>query len=252
MFKSSNSQASLKTRDGTAEAQRPDHVAIIMDGNGRWAQQRRLPRALGHKKGVEAVERAIDGAVEAGIPYLTLYAFSSENWKRPPDEVRDLMGLLRLYLNREVKRFHKEGIKLRVIGRRYMLEDDINRLIDEAEALTKNNTRLTLVIALSYGGRDEILDATKAIATAVVEGRESLEEITEQRFMQALSTHSIPDPDLVIRTSGEKRISNFLLWQMAYSEFAFIDVLWPDFTKDHLFAALEDFYGRDRRFGGRP
>ncbi|RMB08814.1 isoprenyl transferase [Eilatimonas milleporae] len=237
---------------GGASGAIPGHVAIIMDGNGRWAAARGLPRSMGHRKGVDAVREAVEAAAENGIGYLTLFAFSSENWNRHPSEVRDLMGLLRMYLKSEIKALDKEDIRLRVIGRRDNLADDINRMIDEAEALTHDNTRMTLVIALSYGGRGEIVDAARAIATAVVEGRESLENITEERFASFLSTHDIPDPDLIIRTSGEQRISNFLLWQTAYAELLFLDVLWPDFGEDHFTHALQWFAGRERRFGTRP
>lgn len=229
----------------------PRHVAIIMDGNGRWATGRGKPRAVGHKKGSEAVGEAIEGAIRCGVEYLTLYAFSSENWARPAVEVRDLMGLLRLYLRNEIARLHREGIRLRVIGHRADLARDINVLIDEAEAKTANNTRLTLVIALSYGARAEITDAARALATAVVEGRESLENITETRLAKELSTADMPDPDLIIRTSGEERLSNFLMWQAAYSELMFIDTLWPDFTKALFEEAIAAYRGRDRRFGKR-
>ncbi|TNE65902.1 MAG: isoprenyl transferase [Alphaproteobacteria bacterium] len=234
------------------EVATPRHVAIIMDGNGRWASQRGLPRSAGHKRGAEAVREAITGAVKAGVGYLTLYAFSSENWNRPADEVMDLMGLLKLYLSREIRSLDKQGIRLRVIGRRSRLSRDINEMIDKAEEMTRDNRRMTLVIALSYGSRDEIIDAARAIATAVVEGRESIEAIDEARFESALSTHGLPDPDLIIRTSGEQRLSNFLLWQAAYSEFLFLDTLWPDFTEETFAAAIEEFQGRDRRFGARP
>ncbi len=229
----------------------PTHVAIIMDGNGRWATQRGRPRSFGHKKGSEAVREAIEGAIRSGVSVLTLYAFSSENWNRPPSEVRDLMGLLRLYLRNEVAQLNKENIRLRVIGRRSQLDNDINVLIDEAEAKTSQNTRLTLVIALNYGARAELTDAAKALAAAVVEGRESLENITEDRFAQELSTADLPDPDLVIRTSGEQRLSNFLMWQCAYAELMFTDTLWPDFTKDDFADAVTLYKGRDRRFGKR-
>ncbi|WP_374763921.1 isoprenyl transferase [Yunchengibacter salinarum] len=228
------------------------HVAIIMDGNGRWAEARGLPRSVGHKKGAEAVRRTVRAAGELGLDYLTLYAFSSENWRRPASEVRDLMGLLRHYLRQEVKTLHKEGVRLRVIGRRDRLDSDIIALIEEAEALTRGNGRLTLVIALNYGGRGEITDAVRAIAAAVLEGRESLSEIDEGTVAAALSTHDMPDPDLIIRTSGEKRLSNFLLWQAAYSEFLFMDIYWPDFDAASLEEALTHYRQRERRFGSRP
>ncbi|WCL52610.1 isoprenyl transferase [Gimibacter soli] len=230
----------------------PTHVAIIMDGNGRWAASRGLPRAAGHRKGADAVRAAVRGAGIQGVRYLTLYAFSSENWNRPADEVMDLMGLLRTYLSREIKSLHKEGVRLRIIGRRDRLAADINKMIDDAEHMTRDNDRLTLVIALSYGSRDEIVRAARALATAVVEGRESLENLNEERFAQELSTHDIPDPDLIIRTSGEQRLSNFLLWQAAYSEFLFMDIYWPDFDENTFAEAVSAYHGRDRRFGARP
>ncbi len=230
----------------------PKHVAIIMDGNGRWAAQKGKPRSAGHKRGAEAVREAIEGALDQGIEYLTLYAFSSENWNRPEDEVRDLMGLLKLYLNREVKTMHKQKVRLRVIGRRDRLSPDIQKMIDRAESLTADNDRMTLVIALSYGSRDEILDAAQKLARAVASGEMEADDITESVFESALTTHGLPDPDLIIRTSGEQRLSNFLLWQAAYSEFLFLDLLWPDFTKEAFADAVSDFSNRDRRFGVRP
>lgn len=230
----------------------PRHVAIVMDGNGRWASKHALARAMGHKRGAEAVRGAIEGAVDAGVEYLTLYAFSSENWNRPPAEVSDLMGLLKLYLTREIKSLHKEGVRLRVIGNRDRLSAEIKKSIVKAEDLTKNNRRLTLVIALSYGSRDEILQAAKAVALKAVAGDLDIEQLTEEQFERELFTHDIPDPDLIIRTSGEQRLSNFLLWQVAYSEFLFVDTLWPDFTKEHFASAVEVFATRERRYGVRP
>lgn len=240
--------ATVETGDDSA----PSHVAIIMDGNGRWATREGVSRSKGHRKGAEAVRGAIEGAADSGVKYLTLYAFSSENWNRPEEEVGDLMALLRLYLKKEVQSLHKEGVRLRVIGRRERLSGDIRQMIEDAEELTRSNTRLTLVIALSYGAREEIVEAAKAIAASVAAGREALETIDEERFSRALYTHDIPDPDLIIRTSGEQRLSNFLMWQAAYSEFLFTPVLWPDFTKEHFIDAVEAFKGRDRRYGGRP
>jgi len=230
----------------------PKHVAIIMDGNGRWAAQKGKARSAGHKQGAEAVREAIEGALNAGVKYLTLYAFSSENWNRPEEEVRDLMGLLKLYLNREVKTLHKQNIRLRVIGRRDRLSADIQKMIDRAEEMTANNDRMTLVIALSYGSRDEMLDAAQKLARAVAKGEMTADDITETVFADALTTRGLPDPDLIIRTSGEQRLSNFLLWQAAYSEFLFLDILWPDFTKEAFAKAVSDFQTRDRRFGVRP
>lgn len=230
----------------------PRHVAIIMDGNGRWATKHGVGRAAGHKRGAEAVREAIKGADEAGISFLTLYAFSSENWNRPEAEVSHLMGLLKLYLSQEVKSLDKEGVRLRVIGSRARLSDDITRMIDKAEAKTAKNTRLTLVIALSYGSREEITEAVKALATRVRDGALEPEDISEAMIDNALFTYDIPDPDLIIRTSGEQRLSNFLLWQCAYSEFLFIDTLWPDFTKEDFVAAVASYADRDRRYGVRP
>ncbi|MFC4347670.1 isoprenyl transferase [Kordiimonas lipolytica] len=230
----------------------PKHVAIIMDGNGRWAAQKGKARSAGHKQGAEAVREAIEGALNAGVKYLTLYAFSSENWNRPEEEVRDLMGLLKLYLNREVKTLHKQNIRLRVIGRRDRLSPDIQKMIDRAEEMTANNDRMTLVIALSYGSRDEMLDAAQKLARAVAKGEMTADDITEAVFADSLTTRGLPDPDLIIRTSGEQRLSNFLLWQAAYSEFLFLDILWPDFTKEAFAKAVSDFQTRDRRFGVRP
>ncbi len=227
----------------------PVHVAIIMDGNGRWAKARGLPRSAGHKRGAEAVRRTVECAREMGVSYLTLYAFSSANWKRPQGEVTDLMGLLRLYLRNEVKTLHKNGIRLRIIGDRRRLGQDIVALIEESEAKTAANTAMTLVLALSYGGRQEIVEAAKALAAEVAAGRLDPAAIDEDAVAGRLFTAGIPDPDLVIRTSGEQRISNFLLWQCAYAEMVFLDVLWPDFGRDDLVAAIRDFHGRERRFG---
>lgn len=236
----------------TAQAQTPPppvHVAIIMDGNGRWAKARGLPRTAGHKRGAEAVRRTVECAREMGISYLTLYAFSSENWKRPAGEVTDLMGLLRLYLRNEVKALHKNGIRLRVIGDRTRLSADIIDLIEESEAKTATNTAMTLVLALSYGGRQEIAAAARSLAEDVAAGRLVPSAIDETVLAQRMFTVGMPDPDLVIRTSGEKRISNFLLWQNAYAEMVFMDVLWPDFGRDEMEAAIRDYHGRERRYG---
>jgi len=227
----------------------PVHVAIIMDGNGRWAKARGLPRIAGHKRGAEAVRRSINGAVELGIEYLTLYGFSSENWKRPAAEVDDLMGLLRLYLVNEIDELHRNGVRLRVIGQLSRLNPDIVRLISEAEHRTANNRRLNLTVALSYGGRAEIAGAARQIAEEVEAGRLDPSRIDEDEFARHLLTRDMPDPDLLIRTSGEKRISNFLLWQCAYAELVFLDRLWPDFTRDDLEFAIREFHGRDRRYG---
>ncbi len=227
----------------------PAHVAIIMDGNGRWAKARSLPRIAGHRRGAEAVRRAVTAAGELGIRYLTLFGFSSENWKRPIDEVDDLMGLLRHYLRGEIAELHGNGVRVRVIGERARLAPDIITLIDNAEALTAANRGLHLTIALSYGGRAEIARAARLIAEKARDGRLRPEEVDETVFARNLLTEGMPDPDLVIRTSGEKRISNFLLWQIAYSELVFTETLWPDFGKADLEQALRDFHGRERRYG---
>jgi len=227
----------------------PAHVAIIMDGNGRWAKARGLPRVAGHRRGGDAVRRAVVAAGELGIPYLTLFGFSSENWKRPADEVDDLMTLLRHYLRGEVAELHQNNVRVRVIGDRHRLAPDIVTLIDNTEALTAGNTGLKLSVALSYGGRAEIAGAARRIAEAAGAGHLSPDQIDETLFARYLLTADMPDPDLVIRTSGEQRLSNFLLWQTAYSEFVFIDTLWPDFTKADLERALSEFQGRERRYG---
>jgi undecaprenyl diphosphate synthase len=227
----------------------PAHVAIIMDGNGRWAKARSLPRVAGHRRGAEAARRAVEAAVELGVSYLTLFGFSSENWKRPADEVGDLMTLLRHYLRGEVADLHRNNVRVRVIGDRERLAPDIVTLIDNTEALTAQNTRLQLSIALSYGGRAEITGAARRIAAEVRAGALDPADIDEACFARHLLTVGIPDPDLVIRTSGEQRLSNFLLWQTAYSEFIFIETLWPDFTKADFERALDEYRGRERRYG---
>jgi undecaprenyl diphosphate synthase len=227
----------------------PAHVAIIMDGNGRWAKARSLPRVAGHRRGAEAARRAVEAAVELGVSYLTLFGFSSENWKRPADEVGDLMTLLRHYLRGEVADLHRNNVRVRVIGDRERLAPDIVTLIDNTEALTAQNTRLQLSIALSYGGRAEITGAARRIAAEVRAGTLDPADIDEACFARHLLTVGIPDPDLVIRTSGEQRLSNFLLWQTAYSEFIFIETLWPDFTKADFERALDEYRGRERRYG---
>ncbi|HWK47873.1 MAG TPA: isoprenyl transferase [Stellaceae bacterium] len=227
----------------------PVHVAIIMDGNGRWAKARGLPRIAGHRRGADAVRRSVRAAAELGVSYLTLFGFSSENWRRPLAEVEDLMGLLRLYLRSEIAELHQNGVRLRVIGQRGRLSEDIRRLIENAEQLTAGNTSLNLTIALSYGGRDEIVHAARAAAEAVLAGKLAAEAINEDSFAGFLLTRDLPDPDLLIRTSGEKRVSNFMLWQTAYAEFVFLDTLWPDFSKEDFELALQEYHGRERRFG---
>lgn len=227
----------------------PLHVAIIMDGNGRWAKSRGLPRTAGHRRGAEAVREAVRVAADLGISYLTLFGFSSENWKRPQTEVRDLMGLLRYYLRSEVKDLHANGVRLCIVGERARLDPDIVSLINEAEQKTAGNTKFTLVLALSYGGRQEVLHAARRLAEDAAAGLLSPADIDEAAFSKRLFTAGIPDPDLLIRTSGEKRISNFLLWQCAYAELVFLDVLWPDFSRLDLEAAIRDYHGRERRYG---
>ena len=228
----------------------PTHVAIIMDGNGRWARARGLPRTAGHSRGAEAVRRTVKAAAEAGVRYLTLFVFSSENWKRPASEIDDLMGLLRLYLKRELEELHKNGVRLNVIGDRHRLGADIVKLIVDAERRTASNQRLNLTIALSYGSRDEIVAATRQAMQAALDGKLKPEQLNEQNFSQFLLTADMPDPDLLIRTSGEKRISNFLLWQCAYAEFVFLERQWPDFDADDFNAAIQEYLGRTRRYGG--
>jgi undecaprenyl diphosphate synthase len=227
----------------------PQHIAIIMDGNGRWARARGLPRIAGHQRGAEAARRAVVAAAELGVPYLTLFGFSSENWKRPPAEIQDLMGLLRHYLRGEIAELHRNGARLKVIGELARLPTDIIDLIDHAEAVTRDNTRITVTMALSYGGRAEIVAAMRAIAQQVAEGRLAADAIDEDCLAGHLFTSDIPDPDLLIRTSGELRISNFLLWQCAYSELVFIRTLWPDFSKSDLELAIGEFRSRERRYG---
>ncbi|MDO8840541.1 MAG: isoprenyl transferase [Parvibaculum sp.] len=227
----------------------PRHVAIIMDGNGRWAAKRHLPRVAGHRQGVETVRIIVRAAGELGIEYLTLYGFSSENWKRPPEEVSDLMGLLRFFIRRDLAELHQNGVQVRVIGERDHLEADIVALIDEAETLTRDNRKLRLMIAFNYGGQSEITSAMRRIAREVQLGRIDPEAITPETVAAHLDTAGVPDPDLIIRTSGEMRLSNFLLWQSAYSELVFADALWPDFTPDALRAAIDEYRRRNRRFG---
>jgi undecaprenyl diphosphate synthase len=239
----------MEALPSSADARSPLHVAIIMDGNGRWAKARGLPRTIGHQRGAEAVRRTVMGAAELGISHLTLFGFSSENWKRPAAEIDDLMALLRFYLRSEIAELHRNGVRIRVIGDRDRLADDIVALIDEAETRTRSNVRLDLAVALSYGGRAEIARAARRLAQAVEAGELAADDIDEAALARQLLTVDMPDPDLVIRTSGEKRISNFLLWQSAYAELVFVDRLWPDFTKDDLEDAIREFHRRDRRYG---
>lgn len=228
----------------------PQHVAIILDGNGRWAKKKHLPRNMGHVQGSKTVERIIEDAYDLGIKYLTVYAFSTENWKRPQDEVDALMKLLRDYLKNCIKRANKNNMKVRVIGDVTGLSQDLQEKIIELEEASKNNTGINFTIALNYGSRDEMVRAMKQMTADVQAGRLTQEEITEDIFQNYLDTKELPDPDLMIRTSGEERLSNFMLWQLAYTEFYFTDVLWPDFNKKELKKAIEYYNGRDRRFGG--
>lgn len=233
----------------TKENNKLEHLAIIMDGNGRWAARRGLPRSMGHRKGAEVVKEITRAAGELGIKYLTLYAFSTENWNRSEDEVKTLMGLLRDYLQSDLKEVQENNVRIRFIGEREMLDVDIVRKMAEIEADTLRNTGMTLCIALSYGSRQEIVNAVKKTAALVKEGDISLNDVDVKLFSDMLYTKDMPDPDLVIRTSGEQRISNYLLWQIAYAEFFFTDVLWPDFNKKLLEDIIKNFNMRERRYG---
>ena len=224
----------------------PKHVAIIMDGNGRWAKARGLPRTAGHKKGVDAVKNTIEAAIKSGVNYLTLFGFSSENWQRPQDEVSDLMILLRHYLRHEIGQLVKQSIRLKIIGDRSRFDGDIQTMMQTAEEQTKAGHKLILTIALGYGGRQEL---TSAMAQMLRDGVDP-DSLTIEKFAGYLQTSELPDPDVLIRTSGEKRISNFLLWQLAYTELVFLDVLWPDFSAEYFAEALGEFARRERRFGG--
>ena len=228
----------------------PTHVAVIMDGNGRWARMRGLPRTAGHSKGADAVRRTVRAAGELGVSYLTLFSFSSENWTRPETEIEILMGLLRRYLRSEIAELHQNNVRVRMIGNRSRLPRDIVSTVASAEERTRDNTGLNLVIALSYGSRQELTSAMRALAAQVATEGLDPASIDEAAIEKHLATAGIPDPDLLIRTSGEQRISNFLLWQLAYTELVFLDVLWPDFDRSHFEQAIREFNGRDRRFGG--
>lgn len=228
----------------------PKHIAIIMDGNGRWAKKRKLPRTMGHKAGVETIRRVLKEADKLGIKYMTLYAFSTENWKRPKDEVSALMKLLVQYLRQEIKELHKNGVKINVLGDVSRLPKECQEEIDRAVTKTQNNEGIMMNIALNYGGRDEILRAVKLISEDISKGIIKSSEIDQNTFENYLYTKGIPDPDIIIRPSGEQRLSNFLLWQCAYSEFWYSDICWPDFKETDLHKAIYDFQKRDRRFGG--
>lgn len=228
----------------------PRHVAIIMDGNGRWANQRGMPRAEGHRQGVEALRRAVEAANELGIAHLSVFSFSTENWSRPPAEIDALFGLLRLYVFRDLKRLHKDGVRIRIFGSRDRLGDDILSLIDECEETTRNNTAFNLNIAFNYGSRAELANAAKVLAAKVAQGELDWHSIDEPALESAFWSQHLPDIDLMVRTSGERRLSNFMLWQAAYAELVFLDVLWPDFAKSDLEEALREFGLRERRYGG--
>ena len=233
----------------TGNAAHPAHIAIIMDGNGRWAKSRSLPRIVGHKKGAEVLHEVMEGCKEANVHYLTIYAFSEENWKRPATEVGDLMELLRHYLNREITNLHKKGVRLRVIGDITKLATDIRNQIESAENLTRSNSAFNLTVALSYGARQEMLQAVQTLAKQIAAGEIRPDTLDEPLLSSMLYTSDLPDPDLLIRTGGEQRLSNFLLWQSAYTELYFTDTLWPDFTVSHLNDAISEYASRERRYG---
>jgi undecaprenyl diphosphate synthase len=243
-------QSKIALAEGGGGAAAPNHIAIIMDGNGRWAARRGLPRFEGHRRGVEAVRRTVKASMELGVRYLTIYSFSTENWSRPAAEIAELMGLLRRYIRNDLADLHARNVRVRIIGEKTGVLEDIQRLLVEAETVTRSNTGLTLVIAFNYGARQELVTAMRKAAAEVAEGRldpANIDAATVERF---LLTDGIPEPDLLIRTSGEQRLSNFLLWQLAYAEFVFLPVLWPDFDKANLQEAIGIFRGRNRRFGG--
>jgi undecaprenyl diphosphate synthase len=239
----------LLSNSSTRTMQTPAHVAIIMDGNGRWAQARGLPRFEGHRRGVEAVRRAVRSAIAHDVRYLTIYSFSSENWRRPPDEVAMLMGLLKRFIRNDLAELNRNDVRVRIIGERGNLAPDIAPLLVEAESLTKNNRGLTLTVAFNYGGRQEIVEAARRLAIEVRDGRVDANAIGVEDFAERLDTAGLPDPDLIIRTSGEMRLSNFLLWQAAYAELVFLPILWPDFDDAAFVSALDQYASRERRFG---
>lgn len=237
------------TNNGLEKDRIPRHVAIIMDGNGRWAQRRSLGRVEGHKRGRDAVEAVVETCREIGISYVTLYAFSTENWQRPPTEVRALMALLQRYLRNELQQMMKKNVRLRAVGDLDRLSPEVRKSLDDVISATQNNTGLTVILALSYGAREEIVQAARTLALAAQRGELAPQDITEQHLTQALWTADIPDPDFLIRTSGEFRLSNFLLWQLAYTELYVTDTFWPDFTRDEFLRALANYQSRERRFG---
>ena len=244
------SEAAAPTTAPSADFGAPRHVAIIMDGNGRWAAARGLPRGEGHRRGVEALRKTVRAAGELGIGILTIFSFSAENWMRPPAEIRDLMGLLRRFIRNDLAELHGNNIKVRVIGERDGLAPDIRRLLEEAEDLTRHNTGLILVVAFNYGARQEIARAMRGIAEDVAHGRLTPDAVTAELVGSRLDAPDLPDPDVIIRTSGEQRLSNFLLWQAAYSELVFLPIYWPEFDRAALENALAEYRRRQRRFGG--
>lgn len=246
----SRSDASEPVPQGGDSFDVPKHVAIIMDGNGRWAAARGLPRVEGHRRGVEALRRTVRAAADLGISVLTIFSFSSENWARPPSEIRDLMSLLRRFIRKDLADMHNSNVRVRIIGERQDLDRDICLLLQEAEDLTRGNDGLTLVVAFNYGARQEIASAARRLAIEVAEGRLSADEVTPERLGNYFYAPDIPDPDVIIRTSGEQRLSNFLLWQAAYSELVFVPINWPDFDRATLEGAIAEYRRRERRFGG--
>jgi undecaprenyl diphosphate synthase len=243
-------QAEKVIQESKVQGRFPRHIALIMDGNGRWARRQMLPRTAGHRQGVEALRRTIRAAGELGVEFLTIFSFSSENWSRPKEEINDLLDILRRFIRQDVAELHAAGVRIKVIGERNGLEPDIISLLNESEKLTKDNTGMTLVVAFNYGSRQEIARAVKTIAEACLQGRLDPAAISPNVVAEHLDTRDIPDPDLLIRTSGEERLSNFLLWQSAYTELVFVDEHWPDFNKESLKRAIECYLARDRRFGG--
>jgi undecaprenyl diphosphate synthase len=243
-------KADMPAAVASAPFEVPRHVAIIMDGNGRWAAARGLPRTEGHRRGVEALRATVRAAGEMGIQVLTIFSFSSENWSRPPAEVRDLMGLLRRFIRHDLAELHKNNVRVRVIGEREGLASDILRLLEEAEELTANNDGLIVVVAFNYGARQEIARAARRLAADVMAGKLLLEAVTAEALGNYLDASDLPDPDVIIRTSGEQRLSNFLLWQSAYSELVFVPTYWPDFDRATLEGAIAEYRRRERRFGG--
>jgi len=246
----SRDKASEPLPGGSDSFDVPRHVAIIMDGNGRWAAARGLPRIEGHRRGVEALRRTVRAAGDLGISVLTIYSFSSENWSRPPSEISDLMGLLRRFIRNDLAELHKSNVRVRIIGEREGLDRDICLLLQEAEDLTRANDGLTLVVAFNYGARQEIANAARRLAIEVAAGRLTADDVTAERLGSYFHAPDLPDPDVIIRTSGEQRLSNFLLWQAAYSELVFVPINWPDFDRAALEGAIAEYRRRERRFGG--